>query len=1100
MAKKKFIPRTKESVKVIRNRWSKKRDSIETLSENIQSLRYNVSVDLKSDNEKIALTALVVAIMMKTSERVGNDVSASQGHVGITGLKKKQVNIIGNKIILEYVGKSGVEHDKFFSDERIAKALKQAKKNSPNESIFVTSKGFKIKNNRINRFLSDFKITSKVLRGYSANSLLIKKLKGEEPEENEKKRLKQFNRLAKVVALKVGHGLPTLKKHYLVPELEPNFVERGEVVEVDDLVKYNHGGSVKADDKDNKVESKVVKKEVIVSKPVVKKEVEINKPVIKKVTEARKPISDNGVAIRKPMSKKDVVVSKPVVKKVTEVSEPVTVDEIKLQIMKLTTKAFKTFSSSIEQLKIRKEIDRLHEKLNKIGGKFENGGGIEVVKNELPIVEVKKALKVVVHNNTNSTYDKVAQNEILNYLKNNSKLGQKVFFKFLKESKQSINDYDTVFILNDGYHPNHTDKYYTNKIKYTKSVEDAYLTQMDFDLEEVSYMRVWKKDGIINYLVANNMDLFGDYDGDLYDERGYLKKEVKDLAISKIKKALKIESYEMKNGGGLKLKQNIGNKKKQCENKQGIEKPTIEMHGVLFNGGATQLQHRLCNLEGFRQKQGLRKTFEREQEENKRTIGALCDRDRKSINKKLFGGVIDGSEELFDIARSRKLEGVSSEKIFYETGYFIGLDGKWRTEIDDYSYNFKFSAKTLLNYYENNRKIILGNLIKHDDFFTIFPKSAKILVNLRDITEHEFVKLYDLSDLNAIGEFVYNTRHPDKFNFYSINLYIDFKYIKENGTQRKQYPNESSTELVILHELQHIIQSQRAFRKGKSYSDRVEQIRGRLEEIRNELSENGDLIESDFPNQKIELENRFNFFKKNILILAFKEYEKDPAEVEARSVVNRYIEKNKKFPKELDCSVKYRDGGSMPNHYIKISTKDGDYVGAIKFNPNNTERVNNLADLASTANRAGYRLVPIDTETYASLIGNIDYDKLRRYQEDMFLVDKPYSGVHDKSFKDGGSVKSDYVKYLIERNLEVDIALYKLDKYLQSKGYSTNGLVPDKVRDNDEYKKLKKDFNLAFSKSKRVPLFNYPKNRDRIKEQQDRNEYREVLKNATKGI
>lgn len=297
----------------------------------------------------------------------------------------------------------------------------------------------------------------------------------------------------------------------------------------------------------------------------------------------------------------------------------------------------------------------------------------------------------------------------------------------------------------------------------------------------------------------------------------------------------------------------------------------------------------------------------------KQSLASASKSNRQFSNeKKLFGGVIDGNEELFDIARIGKYNGDTPEKTFYKTGYFIGLDGKWRTEIDDHSYLFKFSDTRLLNYYERRNPIKLSNLINHDDFFTIFSEASKIYVYLHDISTHDFVKIYDIKDVNAIGEFVYNTRHPDKFNFYKIDLYIDFKYIKENGKQREEFPSESSAELIILHELQHIIQLQRNFRKGASYSDRVGRILKRIEGIRTQSLENENSIASDEPNEKIELENRLNYFSKNTHLLALREYEKDPAEIEARSVVTRFLEKNKDFPNELDyLAPKHEKGATI---------------------------------------------------------------------------------------------------------------------------------------------------------------------------------------------
>lgn len=244
MGKPKFIPRPKESARVIRKRWEKKRESIENLANNVQKLRYNVSTDLKSDNEKIFLNALVIALQDKTFERIGNEVSAKNGHFGITGLKKKHVTVIGNKVILNYTGKSGVEHEKMFSDEKIAKALKRAIKNSPDKNVFTTSEGFRIRGEKTNRYLKRFGIKSKDLRGFGANNLLVKKLNEVQIEEDENKRKKQFNKIARFVAQKVGHGLPTLKKHYMLPELEPMFIEKGKIINVDDVSKYNKGGNI----------------------------------------------------------------------------------------------------------------------------------------------------------------------------------------------------------------------------------------------------------------------------------------------------------------------------------------------------------------------------------------------------------------------------------------------------------------------------------------------------------------------------------------------------------------------------------------------------------------------------------------------------------------------------------------------------------------------------------------------------------------------------------------------------------------------------------------------------------------------------------------
>ena len=247
---KKFVKREPEDPKVIEARWHKKREQIEILANNVRKVRYNVSCDLKSDNEKTFLKALVVSLMLATGERIGNEASADNGHFGITWFRKKHVKVDGNKITLKYVGKSGVDHEKSFSDEKLANALKKAISNSKSQFIFTTSDGHRIKADSVNRYLADFKIRSKDIRGYSSNKWMLDKLnKIELPnEESEEKnaalRKKAFMKALRETALKVGHGSGTLRKHYLIPELESSFISKAEIIDIADRDKYEEGGVV----------------------------------------------------------------------------------------------------------------------------------------------------------------------------------------------------------------------------------------------------------------------------------------------------------------------------------------------------------------------------------------------------------------------------------------------------------------------------------------------------------------------------------------------------------------------------------------------------------------------------------------------------------------------------------------------------------------------------------------------------------------------------------------------------------------------------------------------------------------------------------------
>jgi hypothetical protein len=218
---------TKEEI----TRRRKKTVSVKKLAEQIRGLRQKVTQDMKSDDEKLKLTATAVALMDCTAERVGNDDSAADGHVGVTGFKKKHVTVSGNKVSLKYTGKSGVKHEKEFTDERCAKVLKELLKKAkkPDDFLLVTEDGLKIKAAQVNRYLKEYDVTAKDIRGYAANHMVIDSLKNREKSSDEKERKKVMSEVLTKVAEAVGHGKGTLRKHYLLPNIEDDYVKKGKI-------------------------------------------------------------------------------------------------------------------------------------------------------------------------------------------------------------------------------------------------------------------------------------------------------------------------------------------------------------------------------------------------------------------------------------------------------------------------------------------------------------------------------------------------------------------------------------------------------------------------------------------------------------------------------------------------------------------------------------------------------------------------------------------------------------------------------------------------------------------------------------------------------
>jgi len=232
--KKEFQPQKVYSEAEITKRWEKKRNKIKTLSKNIRKFKINVDKDLSSSDQKTKIIATIAKIMEITGERVGNDTSAQEGRHGISNLKKKHIKVNGDTITIKYTGKSHVKHEKSFKNAKVAKNLKELMDRRTTD-VFSTDDGLSIKSTQVNKYLSQFDITSKDLRGFKSNKLMTQELRKLGKVKEEKERKKKFNELLRKVADEIGHQSATLRKHYLLPEIEDNFYKHGSIGRVQSI-------------------------------------------------------------------------------------------------------------------------------------------------------------------------------------------------------------------------------------------------------------------------------------------------------------------------------------------------------------------------------------------------------------------------------------------------------------------------------------------------------------------------------------------------------------------------------------------------------------------------------------------------------------------------------------------------------------------------------------------------------------------------------------------------------------------------------------------------------------------------------------------------
>lgn len=152
--------------------------------------------------------------------------------------------------------------------------------------------------------------------------------------------------------------------------------------------------------------------------------------------------------------------------------------------------------------------------------------------------------------------------------------------------------------------------------------------------------------------------------------------------------------------------------------------------------------------------------------------------------KNSFAGVEAATvdKSMLELANEMDQRGEDSETIRKHTGWHRGYDGKWRFEIDD-------SQMELLEVKGNYMK--LDGLVKHDKLFEAYPILRKMDVYFQQ--------------MDGYGKF--------DTQFFAIDLNVN---LKNNPEQLRK---------TVMHEIQHVIQSEEGFANGANtqyWQDRID--------------------------------------------------------------------------------------------------------------------------------------------------------------------------------------------------------------------------------------------------------------------------------------
>tara|TARA_B100000683_G_scaffold206064_1_gene199813 strand:+ start:898 stop:1863 length:966 start_codon:yes stop_codon:yes gene_type:complete len=197
----------------------KKFEKLIEFGHNYKKIYNKINKDLNSkENTKNKEIAMILKIIIDCNFRIGNDkYTKDNNSYGVSTLEKKHILERNGNIIINFIGKKGVENECIVRDKKIVRSLKN-KKSQKKKRIFSykkNNKNYNIQSKDVNKYLKDLgDFTTKNFRTWNANLELIKELLYFN--EDEKYVMKKC---IENVAFKLHHTASICKKNYLNPRL-----------------------------------------------------------------------------------------------------------------------------------------------------------------------------------------------------------------------------------------------------------------------------------------------------------------------------------------------------------------------------------------------------------------------------------------------------------------------------------------------------------------------------------------------------------------------------------------------------------------------------------------------------------------------------------------------------------------------------------------------------------------------------------------------------------------------------------------------------------------------------------------------------------------
>lgn len=245
------------SVKHVKKQTDVKFHDLITFGKYVEKIR---NVIMKNINEasqnheflfsKKTLISIAIYLIDNCNFRVGCDkYKKLYNSYGVTTLNKSHIKMDKGKMIIEFVGKKGVQNKSNINNKKICKLLTQICKKNNKDYLFETNskERVRISERHINSFLKEFhsKIKVKMFRTWNANSILLKEmLEYPIPLDNQEAE-KNIKAIIESAAEKLHHTKSVSKSSYLNNKLLDLYTNELETFKaVCKRVKKNYGGKL----------------------------------------------------------------------------------------------------------------------------------------------------------------------------------------------------------------------------------------------------------------------------------------------------------------------------------------------------------------------------------------------------------------------------------------------------------------------------------------------------------------------------------------------------------------------------------------------------------------------------------------------------------------------------------------------------------------------------------------------------------------------------------------------------------------------------------------------------------------------------------------